>query len=471
MKKLLKNNKFQLFFFITIFTFILCLMSSISPFYNKLLGGTDSFVFRYGAMSMKKGLIPYKDFFDHKGIFIYIFNFIGLLINKKFGVWIVEFVFMFFSLYFTHKIIELFKPGKIKYFIILLVFTFLGVTFEGGNFVEEYALLPTIFSLYIFLKYYIMKKVKSIEIVMNGICFAIVCLLRVNMISLWIINLIYIFINLILNKDIKNIIKYTLSFVIGIIIVCLPCFIYLVYNNAFLHFINNYIIFNFQYSSVTISEKFNIFQLFFNINIIFIAIISSLYLIYNDKKNRKILIINFSCIILNLLLMSMSGRDYMHYGMTMIPFLIIPYCLLIKITNSKFRQYLYLFLFAVILIPNSFKITERIFKVHDYDNKEKLEYVKIVKENTNKNDRISVYGNSNYIYYLSDRLSASYYSYQSPIAFIDNNIFEEYIKDIKKEKPKIVVVIKKNDNSKRLIKLLKKLGYEEIRKDVYKLGE
>ena len=70
------------------------------------------------------------------------------------------------------------------------------------------------------------------------------------------------------------------------------------------------------------------------------------------------------------------------------------------------------------------------------------EIAEIVTENTNKSDLITVCGNRNIVYLLSDRKSASKYSYQYPIAEINPNIKTEYLDDIRQLKAKMIIVEK-----------------------------
>ena len=50
-----------------------------------------------------------------------------------------------------------------------------------------------------------------------------------------------------------------------------------------------------------------------------------------------------------------------------------------------------------------------------------------------------VVGNNDKIYLLSERLSASKYSYQSPVAFVDETIFDEFYAEIGDNNPKAIV--------------------------------
>ena len=53
-----------------------------------------------------------------------------------------------------------------------------------------------------------------------------------------------------------------------------------------------------------------------------------------------------------------------------------------------------------------------------------------IDKRTEEGDRISVFGNENIIYVASHRLPAGVYSYQFPIADVDNRIGEKYFADL-----------------------------------------
>jgi len=85
--------------------------------------------------------------------------------------------------------------------------------------------------------------------------------------------------------------------------------------------------------------------------------------------------------------------------------------------------------------------------VQVYENQENSNYTKavrnaakIIKEHTTEEETISVYGNWDIVYLISERLSASKYSYQFPIGTIDSAIMEEYFENITEEQPKVIVI-------------------------------
>ena len=90
-----------------------------------------------------------------------------------------------------------------------------------------------------------------------------------------------------------------------------------------------------------------------------------------------------------------------------------------------------------------------------------LEIKDIIEKNTNESDTISVYGNWDYIYIISNRMPTSKYSYQSPIGVVNPKIMEEYLKDLNKNKPQIVVT-EPEINSEKIQSFLKMNHYEKI---------
>lgn len=66
-----------------------CLLTSLyyHPF-NVLF--TDTEVFRYMGLAISKGLVPYRDFFDHKPPLIYFLNYAGLLLGGAWGAWAIN---------------------------------------------------------------------------------------------------------------------------------------------------------------------------------------------------------------------------------------------------------------------------------------------------------------------------------------------------------------------------------------------
>lgn len=445
---LIKNKKSIIKLSICVFlALILSLLSPLNPFAQKTMG-TDSWVFQYNGLSIINGLVPYVDFFDHKGVIIYLINALGLVINKNIGVWFIEFILLFIVVFFTNKTLELFKiEDKIKYFNLLVILFFLSFSFEGGNLTEEYALPCLIISQFIFFKYLLNKNIKNIEIIFIGVFFAVVCLLRINMIGLWGIYILIILIKLLKEKEYTKLFKYIELFLIGMLIICLPITIYLILNDAFVNFINDYIIFNLKYSSVTFASKYISFIYFLKLPIVLFSFVFNIILLFFNKGDRKILLIgNLLSLIINLMSMSMSGNSFMHYSMILIPNFILPITLLMKLISKNEIKYIVIGYISIhILVPSIINFFDFQKKMYEYDNTNYINIAEYIKENTDITDEISIFGNKNVLYVLSERYSASRYSYQFPIIKYDNRIYEEYTYDIKYNRPKLIYIAE-NEN-------------------------
>ena len=89
--------------------------------------------------------------------------------------------------------------------------------------------------------------------------------------------------------------------------------------------------------------------------------------------------------------------------------------------------------------------------------------------NTDKDDKISVFGNNVAIYLISDRNSSSMLIYQVPIAEAKKELFEIYKNDLTKNAPKMIIITRKYTANliADFMDFIVKLGYKEIKKDIF----
>lgn len=152
-------------------------------------------------------------------------------------------------------------------------------------------MLFQIISLYVFYKNIINKtELSKKEIILLGICFAITALLRVNLVVVWIVPCIYFIINSLKTKKLKNTLNYIIFFLIGILIVFIPTYIYLKKTGVFNEFVQDYLLFNFKYakrnSNINIIYAMKYFTLENKI-LLLVGIIIATNLIDVNKKCRE----------------------------------------------------------------------------------------------------------------------------------------------------------------------------------------
>ena len=89
-------ERFNAFWGLLFLALLVALVLSQSNPYKEALSRDNGF-FLYAGSQILKGKIPYIDFWDSKGPIIFYINALGLLVGKgsRWGVWLLEFVFLF----------------------------------------------------------------------------------------------------------------------------------------------------------------------------------------------------------------------------------------------------------------------------------------------------------------------------------------------------------------------------------------
>ena len=443
------------FLFIAICSFIMSLCASNNPFH---IGDShaDSSIFTYVGKLILHGGMPYRDTFDHKGPLMYLINALGLAVNEQIGIWIIELITITIIFGFSYKIARILGCSQFASCAVVAVNVLtLSYYFQAGNLVEEYACAFITVSCYIFVKFFIKDTVRPIELIICGASFAAVCLLRINMAALWPVMCIGVIIERIRKGKSKDIIHFILWFVLGMAIVAVPILLWLSVNGAFPAFVEDYFKFNFMYSSDPVrASKINVIKAIYYFASGSPMLISLPILIYFCISKRDLLnwLIMFTAA-LSLLFMCVSGQSsgYEHYGMILCPLVVFSVSELLselslkgglRSKNTKAAVVFSLTAACVLVFTSSEFVLARaaLRVIHPATIfPDEREAASVIRENTNEDDLIFVTGNKDIIYLLSDRYSASIYSYQYPIANIDPGIKSAYLSDLEQKQPKMIV--------------------------------
>ena len=442
-----------------VFSFVVAalLAISVSPSspWNRSEPITDSSVFLTVGTQMKAGQTPYIDTFDHKGPVLYIINYLGVLINPTSGILVFEFVALFVAAVYMYKISRLFlNKRSIAWFLTLATFS-LYVTFnitDRGNLTEEYAFPFIAMALYEFMRYLLHDKTSFARVFMVGVGFAAVLMLRVNMVAIWGVFGLVISIKMICEKEYKELLKFVISFFSGVLVVIVPIIIWLASKGALSAFVDVYIMFNAAYAkdggavSTILTAEYFLKQ-----TILLVGLILAGYFACTEKeKKMKIALwIYLVAFVVAILAASISGRQYPHYGMVLIPLPIVSFAILYRRLDNYNGSPVTLLL-TIILVTMSYqpwlKVSETAFV--SYRRRGEGEAIAItirksceyIEKYTNPDDRIAVYGNLNYVYLRCNRLPISRYSYQYPIGKIRPAILDEFFEDVRNGLPKVFVV-------------------------------
>ena len=148
--------------------------------------GRDSSVFIYVAQGLLDGEIPYVDRWDHKGPLIYLLNAAGLFVGGVQGIWVLASLFLIGSSWFAFKTTKG-AFGTTAAVISLVIFLMHFPKFaQGGNLTEHYALLFQFSALLLFVRIEHRGSGKDIwPAVAIGMLGAAAFLLRPNLIGVW----------------------------------------------------------------------------------------------------------------------------------------------------------------------------------------------------------------------------------------------------------------------------------------------
>lgn len=455
--KIIKSNKENVIvgLLMAFLSFVFLLESPLHPW----IGGdtkTDSSVFKTVALMMEKGYMPYRDSFDHKGPLIYILNWIGNRISSYSGIWVIEFIFMTGTFFVIYKIARLKCSGGSSVLVTMCSASLLFDYFDGGNYTEEYAMIFIAIALYSFLDYLINQKVTRIRLLICGVGLGATLLLRPNMISVWVVFSLFIFVKMAMEKN-WNMLKYLVFwFVSGMCVVIVPVLIWLAVNHSLVPFWENYIVFNKTYISeqggrALFTAKWEAYIYYLNTTVIIISLGFVAYMC--TIKEKVINMVYLAYMLITLWSICLSGMMPRHYGMILVPMISYPMATLFgeieKIESPQvaltFSVVLRVFFLAGIILPTWLSRISTVPRIYEnrkdeYKSGLTITVSSIVNKKTDIDDAISVYGNWDLIYVLSDRKHATRYSYQFPIGSIAPEIMEEYMEELQEEQPKIIVV-------------------------------
>lgn len=401
----------------------------------------DSSVFRYVAYIMENGGIPYRDTFDHKGPLLYLINYVGIMLGIN-GVWIIELFFLIATSILTFEVVKRFCSSWLAVIGTAIVLFQLYDVWAGGNRVQEYALPFVVGSLLIFVVYFQTGKTCKRNLLLCGICFAAVLMLRVDLVTLWVTMSLCVLVMDIRQKG-NQAMFFLKWFLAGTMIILLPVLIYLALNSALNDFWQQYIWFNLKY---TATESSNSFETLLSIisrtaTLISIAVLCILLLV--DRDRRFFTVISLVYTVLTIVVTAVPGRSFSYNLIILMPTLILPAALLLSFIEARVKSTALIAICTIAAVfLSSISWLHLIYWGPDavpFDKMVEIDLSKWVSDNTNPEDTIIVCGNYDLIYVLSNRKAASRYSYQMPIAKANPVIYEEFIDEIIEKQPKIVI--------------------------------
>ena len=331
----LKKQELKYLFFALVSVIFISIFSKSTSIFLPTKYTLDSAMFQVIGRGITKGLVPYKDLFDHKGPILYFIQALGYSLN------------IFISSIFLDKIINIFtKNIKKQFFSFLAAFVFLGLFFGEGNLSEEWSLSFILIALYLNLNDLFNNKFSRLNYFITGTMFGLISLIRLNNAASIIGFFIFYFLYLIKTKKYKELLYFIFTFILGILMVYTPVFIFFYNKNALFEMINDTFLFNFNYSGISCFDTIKpFFCLLFSIPIYFLLI--SIY-----KSNYNIEIKSFLSIITIINAIAVCiGQNYLHYFVILTPLIAILFTLPHSIKSSIIAV---IIIYAIIIYSSTY---------------------------------------------------------------------------------------------------------------------
>lgn len=421
-----------------ILAFFCSMQFALNPIFPLSPGG-DSSVFLLLGDRLHKGFTLYKDIFDHKGPFLFFLEWLGLFIPSPTysGVWIIELINMFAVAVIVMKTAALFSSSRKVWVFTCIVTIFLGgmQAYDEGNYSEEYALPWIALSLYIFLKYFISKNYKKRDIILLGISFSLILLLRANMIGVWATFIPAVLISLIIQSRWKDIFISIGMFVLGNAIILVPLSLVAARGGWLNYMWEYYVEFNFAYTESELTmASFITSALYLATRLSFTLIPFFGTLMYSKNK---LLWLNALGFVVSLVMASLAGRNYSHYAMVLILFMTVPCCVWLETNKISFRissfvrdKLSIIVTIAIILLI----LISIIFFTKQFETPEVARYIA---ENTKPEDNVLILGINAFDYLKSDRDAGIRFYIQN---FISEKAYEDFLNQFYKHDVDYVVV-------------------------------
>ena len=152
---------------------------------------SDASIFEYFGYAMTRGDMMYLNMFDHKGPFVFLINYLGYSLGGAFGIKMLYLLCTFLFFYLTYLIANLFTGEKQSVLVTVISFFIYQRFFDGGWSLEGFIVPCISYSLLVFLKFFLDKKINKWEMIVSGVMFAIVFFTKANMVGLWVIFCFY----------------------------------------------------------------------------------------------------------------------------------------------------------------------------------------------------------------------------------------------------------------------------------------
>jgi len=439
----------------------LCVLLPTSPM-NMLYTTRDSGVFLYVGWRILNGELPYRDVWDHKPPVIFYINALGLAMidGSRWGVWLLEFLGLSFAAFVGFKIVQKALGTFPAIFGMLLWLLTLVFVIDGGNLTTEYTLPLQFATLWLTKTAFEKPNIHCWRWFLIGLLGAIAFFTKQTSIGIWISVILFLVIWRVKSHQIKELASEFLSLLSGFAVVCIYWTVFFGLQGGFVQFWSAAFDFNFVYSSVNFLARLNPVILGITplttvglLQFAGIGYLLGLQLIYLKRDAIRdwlpLLVIGLFDFPMELILISVSGRTYPHYYMTVLPVLnLFAGVTFWVILSSRFlddiahtAKYVLTVGILGLFLWSSFNQYRRQVTSFRSVNKQHS-IVSRIELNTDIEDKVLLWGAEASVNYFSRRKSPTRFVYQYPLyryGYVDEQMIIEFLDDLIRERPRLII--------------------------------
>jgi hypothetical protein len=193
---------------------------------------TDSSLFIYTASQILDGNLPYRDIFDYHSPLIYLIDALGMLFLGSIGIWIAEVLFLAGTLVVLFFALNR-NVGPVPSFLTcLIIAALIAYSLQGGNRIEEYALLFQAIALAGFLDVFRRHELSHAGVYFIGLSAALTFCLDPALVIFWVPYVAVIVVLLLKHGGIGVAFTRTFAIILGASIAFILLIPWLYFNNA-----------------------------------------------------------------------------------------------------------------------------------------------------------------------------------------------------------------------------------------------
>jgi len=431
---------------------------------NMTLPSRDSGVFLYVGWRLLNGDVPYRDVWDHKPPLIYFVDAVGIALTPDalWGVWVLRFLFIFFTLFLIYKILDQeFGIYAALAGSITLVSGLLTIL-EKGNVTEEYALVFQVVCFGLFLNSW-RRDFPLRSSFWIGVLGGLTFNFKQTTIGLWVTYGFFLLMIRLLQRRFP--LKDFLSLLGGWLIPSLVLILYLASQGAVVDYWEQAFLYNFVYigKHEGIGRLIPVFIKGFaylqNGWVLHLAVTGWLAsFAYAWLKRRDLFAQTHPLILIALVnlpvevfFVTISGRSILHYYLTPLPAMAIlagsliytlP-SLLDKLTGSdslRSQRWAPGVVLAIVLLGQLGQISDYSSYVQVLSDNDYAPVIEYVVKHTKESDQVLLIGAESVVNFLARREAPTRYVYQYPLATLGRrSMFEEYFDEILTNEPVLIV--------------------------------